>query len=223
MPERLRLYYPVKPFVLNQRFGDNIPCVKNFGASNQEIVNGASNISCPVGFDKLYAHFQMVGHNGDDLGAGEQNLYAACDGMVIEKQTVPARGFGLGILTDNQAHLDAAGDHYVKVRYWHLKTMYVEVGDHVTAGQLIGVTNNTGYSSGNHLHFEVQPMNKDAGDHPMLAFPNGGAGVIAGAIDPTPFFTGMYAQDVPAQISNLRQQLIILTQWLATLLKKKNG
>jgi murein DD-endopeptidase MepM/ murein hydrolase activator NlpD len=192
---RLQLYWPVKPFHINQHFGDNMPCVENFGAANQTIISGADNQTCPVGFDKLYQHFGMTGHNGTDLMAGVQNVYAACDGTVIEQQTVPARGLGLGILTDEPVDLDEHGTHYAKVRYWHLKSFAVNVGDHVKTGQLIGVSNNTGYSSGNHLHFEVQPMDKDAGGHPYVALPNHGTDVIAGAISSEPFMVGQYAED----------------------------
>lgn len=216
--ERLRLCYPIRPYIVNQNFGDNKPCVRNFGASNQEVIQSLVDNTCPVGSDKLYAHFGMSGHNGMDLNAGEQNVYAACDGIVVEQQTVPARGLGLGILTNDIVHLDAAGDHYAKVRYWHLKRFYVNVGDSVTTGQLIGVTDNTGYSSGNHLHFEVQPMDKDVGGHPYLTFPNN---QIGAAIDPKSFFTGIYADIVPQQISYLRQLVIVLTAQLQEILKKK--
>ena len=153
---RLSLYIPVKPLHFNQHFGDNIPCVKDFGLPTQQIVDGSDNNTCPVGYDKLYAHFGMSGHNGTDLMAGEQNVYAACDGVVIEKQTVPARGLGLGILTNEPVEIDC-GTHFAKLRYWHLKTMYVEVGQSVKAGDLIGVSDNTGYSSADHSALRARP------------------------------------------------------------------
>lgn len=214
------IYLPVTPFHVNQNFGDNMPCVKDFGLATQSIVTGADNKTCPVGYDKLYSHFGMSGHNGTDLMAREQNLYAAMDGVVVEKQLVPARGLGLGILSNDILDLGLHGKHYLKLRYWHLKTMYVEVGDTVKAGQLIGVTNNTGYSSGDHLHFEGQPMDKDAGGHPVLAFPNGGDGVIASAINIAPWFSTTYAKDVPQAIS-LTQSLVVLLQQIIAQLRPK--
>lgn len=216
--ESLKLYYPVRPYVINQRFGDNMPCVKDFGLASQTIIMGSNSPTCPVGYEKLYAKFGMSGHNGMDLDAGEQNVYAAHDGVVVELQDVPARGLGIGILTNEQVMLRDYGIHFAKTRYWHLKRFYVSVGDKVTAGQLIAVTNTTGYSSGNHLHFELQPMDKDAGGHPILAFPDNGIGA---AIDPEPFFTGVYADTVPQTISLLRQALIILNAIVAELLKKQ--
>jgi len=218
MAERLRLYDPLTPFFVAQSFGNNIPCVKDFGLPTQKIVDGADNNTCPVGYEKLYPKFGMSGHNGTDCRAGEQTLYAACDGTVIEKQTVPARGLGLGILTDQPKFLDALGEHFVKVRYWHLKTMYVEVGDKVTAGQPIGITDNTGYSSGNHLHWEGQAMDKDAGGHPYLAFPTNGIGA---AFDLEPFRTGINASTLPQQISLFQKLLPLLIAYLQELKKKQ--
>lgn len=213
---KLSLYYPVKPFYFAQHFGDNIPCVKDFGLPTQTIVDGEDNKTCPVGYDKLYQKFGMSGHNGSDLHAEVQNVYAACGGTVIEKQTVPARGLGLGILTDTPVEIAPGVEHYMKIRYWHLKSFFKEVGDHVDAGDLIGISNNTGYSSGNHLHFEGQPMDKDAGGHPFLTYPNNGIGA---AVDLEPFFTGEYAEDIPKLIS-INTQLVVLLQKIINLLKK---
>lgn len=210
------LYLPVKPTFIAQNFGDNIPCVKDFGLSTQIIVDGADNLTCPVGYEKLYAKFGMSGHNGTDLHAGVQNVYASCDGVVIEKQTVPARGLGLGILTPETQDLGSYGTHYLKVRYWHLKSFYVEVGDTVKVGQLIGVSDNTGFSSGNHLHWEGQPMDKDAGGHPFLVNP---IGSIAGAINLIPFCNEEYAQDIP-QLISFKTQLVVLLQKIISMLKK---
>lgn len=228
-PEIPRLYYPVKPFHVNQPFGFNLPCVKDFGLPSQVVVTGADNNTCPVGFDKLYGHWDMAGHNGCDLMTVDANgmlasipVYAACDGVVIEMQMVPSRGLGLGIITNEQVNLGVHGNHFLKLRYWHLKSFYVKVGDSVKAGDLIGYSDNTGYSSGDHLHFEGQPMDKDSGGHPYLTYSDTAtypADVIAGAIDVAPFFTGLFAVDVPGKISSLRLQVALLTQKLADLLK----
>ena len=47
------------------------------------------------------------------------------------------------------------GDGYV-TRYLHCSSLEVKQGDIVEAGDLIAITGNTGTSSGEHLHFEVQ-------------------------------------------------------------------
>lgn len=222
---RLELWYPVKPYSVNQPFGANLPCVENFGTPAQNIIMGADNATCPVGYDKLYPHFGMSGHNGIDLMAGEQPVYAACDGVVVEMQTVPARGFGLGILTNEPVDLDGFGTHYVKLRYWHLKYFIVEVGDVVKIGQQIGVSNNTGYSSANHLHFEGQPMDKDSGGHPILVFPvdpSDRTDVIGSAIDMAPYWSKYYATDHSLVMALLNGEVTVL-KLLITALKKILG
>ncbi len=217
-----RIYRPVKPYYVSQHFGANAPCVTDFGLPTQKVIMGNDSATCPIGYEKLYQKFGMPGHNGMDLAAGEQNIYAAMDGTVIEKQTVPARGLGLGILTDEQYDLGEFGEHYISLRYWHLKTFYVEVGDKVKAGQCIGVSDTTGYSSGNHLHFELQPMDKDAGGHPSPTY--GGShqdgSIIAGSINPEPWIIETYAEDVPKLIS-LYTVLGPLLQKLLDALKSK--
>ena len=185
------IYYPLKPFAFNQHFGGNIPCVKDFGLPTQEIVSGTQD-TCPVGYEKLYPKFGLAGHNGTDLLASEQPVYAAMSGTIVEQQSVPARGLGLGILTDEPYDFGELGTHYLKLRYWHLKSFNKNAGDHVNVGDIIGVSDNTGYSSGNHLHFEGQLMDKDSGGHPYVINTNNG---YYGAIDIEPYFNGKYAAD----------------------------
>ncbi|XBC40554.1 MAG: peptidoglycan DD-metalloendopeptidase family protein [Buchnera aphidicola (Nurudea yanoniella)] len=45
-------------------------------------------------------------------------------------------------------------------RYMHLKKILVKVGDIVKKGEKIGLSGNTGYSTGPHLHYEIWEKNK---------------------------------------------------------------
>lgn len=209
-PQEPVLLLPVKPYHTNQSFGNNIPCVKNFNQPNESIVDGADNNTCPVGYTKLYAAFGMKGHNGTDLEAGIQNVYAADDGIVIEKQIDAQLGLGLGIVSNQQYDLGTNGVHYLKLRYWHLKSFNCEIGDKITKGDWIGVSDNTGYSSGNHLHFEGDPMNINQSTQKyIVAFPDNG---YEGAIDISPYFSTQFAQDIALQTaaSNVQQLQTIL-------------
>jgi len=214
---KLRLYYPIRPYLVGQRFGENMACVKDFGFPYQKITGAFANGVCPPDYEKLYPMFGMAGHNGLDLHSDEKEVRAACDGVVVEKQDVPARGLGVGILTNEQYDFGIQGIHYIKLRYWHLKSFNCEVGDCIKVGDVIGRADNTGYSGGNHLHFEGQPIDKDAGGHPKLANP---VGSIAGAIDIEPYFTGIYA-DVYARTLTLTQKLVELLQAIIIQLKSK--
>lgn len=204
---KLKLVYPIRPYRVNQKFGENTPCVSGFGKPTQRIVDGTQT-TCPVGFEKLYQKFGMEGHNGIDLAAGVQPVYATCAGTVIEQQLVEARGLGLGIVTDEPVDLQS-GTHYAKLRYWHLKSFKVNVGDHVAQGQVIGYSDNTGYSSGNHLHFELQPMKKTSSGQYTRVDPPGN---IAGAVDPEPYF--MTAEEAQEALKSTLQKLIDLLKKL---------
>ena len=48
-----------------------------------------------------------------------------------------------------------------QVSYLHLSKVNVNVGDTVMAGQKIGVSGNTGNSTGPHLHFSVKKVTAD--------------------------------------------------------------
>jgi len=84
-------------------------------------------------------------------------ICAAREGVVIAAREDSDKG---GLKTENLSdgnyisiqHADGSVAHY-----WHLKKngVLVNVGDSIKAGQLIGMSGNTGYSAFPHLHFEV--------------------------------------------------------------------
>jgi murein DD-endopeptidase MepM/ murein hydrolase activator NlpD len=67
-------------------------------------------------------------------------------------------------------HSDGTSAHYLHLTYGGSK---VSVGDTVTQGQVIGLSGNTGCSSGPHLHFEVD-SDKDSGISIPVTFNNVG-------------------------------------------------
>jgi len=115
-----------------------------------------------------YAQFGMKGHNGIDyaLPTGTHVL-APHSGKVIEATLDPV-GYGLYIKIEN----DIEGSVLA-----HFKEFRVGVGDTVTEGQLIAFSDNSGNSTGPHLHWGY------------YRFPRDRSNGYAGFIDQTPYLT----------------------------------
>lgn len=189
---RLEIWSPVAPFIVGQGFGANIPCVKNFNTSQQIIVSGADNFTCPVGYVKLYPLLNLPnGHNGLDLFAPRATrVYSSIDGVAEEIQTEIQRGLGVGIVSHVKYEMDAWGSHYAKIRNWHFMSIAVAKGQSVKIGDLIGLADSTGFSSGDHDHFEFKPVEKNTDGMIYNVYQDNG---WYGACDPTPFLNGKFA------------------------------
>jgi murein DD-endopeptidase MepM/ murein hydrolase activator NlpD len=86
-------------------------------------------------------------HYGLDMAAKAGTpFHAAGDGVVLEAG--PMSGYGNVIMIEH-------ADGTVTV-YGHEEKIFVEKGEKVKAGQLIGWVGNLGESTGYHLHFEVR-------------------------------------------------------------------
>lgn len=189
---KLDLYYPLSPYSVNQNFGDSNACTENNNLPiGQRKTVGKIWEVCPPGFTELYPLLGMKGHTGIDLTAyhGQQLYHCGPVGIVEEVQTEVERGLGLGIISNEKFEI---GDltAQAKVRYWHLKGFNVKLGDIVHPGDLIGWCDNTGISSGDHLHFELKPVQQANGRYTNILQSNG----YFGAIDPKPYFNGQYAR-----------------------------
>ena len=91
-------------------------------------------------------------HGGIDLAGGNGALhgapvYATRAGKVITAVTSDA-GYGIYVLIDH-------GDGYSSL-YAHMSARYVNTGDTVAKGQMIGRVGDTGNSTKAHLHFEIR-------------------------------------------------------------------
>jgi murein DD-endopeptidase MepM/ murein hydrolase activator NlpD len=96
-------------------------------------------------------------HPGTDLAVPEGTpYYAAAAGTVILCRW--NGGYGYNIMIDH-------GSGIVSV-YGHSSKLLCHEGQHVQAGDLIGLTGNTGFSTGPHLHYEIR-----INDQPIDAVP----------------------------------------------------
>jgi murein DD-endopeptidase MepM/ murein hydrolase activator NlpD len=170
MKENL-FHWPVpRPTLLNQKFGENQACV--------DIATGSKTIFCnglfpPDGFRSLYG---AKGHLGIDIPAYHgQEIYCSREGLVDFIDTNPRTGLDVKVVTE------IAGKRYRHI-YEHLLGYQPKLGSQIQTGQLIGWADNTGYSAGDHLHFQLE-----------LEVNN-----VWVPIDPQLYLSDLYAKDVLA-------------------------
>ncbi len=117
------------------------------------------------------------GYHGDATHQGEHAyavdfdmpegtpVHAARGGIVVETRADATEGGRAGRFReeDDGNYILIAHDDGTFASYAHLRHggVAVEVGDTVSAGDHIGYSGNTGYSSGPHLHFDVRKPTRD--------------------------------------------------------------
>lgn len=206
---------PVSPWVINQGFGEDRACVNKAGT----VVSKTTKATCPAGYESLYK--STKGHNGLDVRAYRwQPIYAAHDGIVTEVQTEVSRGLGIGIVSSEKRYFSETNkaDHY-KTRYWHLISLDVHKGDKVKVGDFIGYADSTGFSSGDHLHFELKPVTILEWENGLPIYNNTlQRNGMLGAVDPTPY---MQADISALQMGGLVKQIAELTARIADFIADK--
>lgn len=104
---------------------------------------------------QTYSRFGLKGHNGLDLRAATgTEVFAPHDGIVKERR-FDKEGYGnyLKIESDKEGSVLA-----------HLKDFAVNLNKAVKEGDLIGYADNTGFSTGSHLHWGYYRIPRDRND-----------------------------------------------------------
>jgi hypothetical protein len=99
----------------------------------------------------LYAQWGYPGHNGIDFGIPNGTPVLAAAKGVVDKVSFEDGGYGNYV---KLRHADGAATFYTY--YAHLMQASVAAGQSVEAGAVIGHSNNTGASTGPHLHFGLR-------------------------------------------------------------------
>lgn len=92
-------------------------------------------------------------HTGIDLRAEiGTNVYSTADGVVLKIQNFDNGGYGKYIIISHNFGFQTL--------FAHLDNTFVEEGDFIRKGTIIGSSGNTGRSNGPHLHYEIQYLQK---------------------------------------------------------------
>lgn len=95
-----------------------------------------------------YDYSPKTNHLAIDLAANlGDNIYAA-DGGVVVYAGSNSYGYGNMVMIDHGTGFQTL--------YAHLSAIFVQCGNNVTQGEVIGAAGATGHASGPHLHFEVR-------------------------------------------------------------------
>lgn len=191
---KLDLFYPIRPNTETQGFGSNP--------------------------DYYKSNYGVAGHNGIDFVAAHGDpVYAAHDGICYP-EIDNSGGNGVVIRTQERFEYGALNVFYKSI-YWHLvkADSVVHYGQIVKAGDLIGYADNTGKTTGDHLHFGLKPC--DWNETEWTWYNTEQSNGYNGAIDPTPYFNGFYATDAQKVLTKYESIVQLLTTFISSY-KKTN-
>lgn len=178
---KLSLFYPVKPLWINQAFGIYNPAYEQFG------------------FNK---------HNGIDFSVIDgQIAYAMHAGYVTEVGEQKGAGKFVRFRTYEPVEIDGVLRN-IGFIYMHARKQLVRVGQTLKPGDPIMECDNTGFSTGHHLHVSVYFADWDGSKLPI------GDPDSDYCIDYWKYFNRFYAQDAQKVIGLYIQLLTLLKQVL---------
>jgi len=127
-----------------------------------------------------YSQFGLPGHEGLDIQAPDgTKVFCVAPGRVSSVRTDPnGHNYGIHVRVDHE-------DKY-QTTYAHLKQAFVQAGQTVAAGAVLGLANNTGNSFGSHLHLTLKKLDAKFENWPHNIH------------DPTPFILPLLGFAAPA-------------------------
>lgn len=143
----------------------------------------------------FYKSQGLLGHNGLDFEAKHGTpIYASHDGVGLY-QIDNHGGHGVVIITDKEYEDVNGASSLFKTIYWHLvdplkepkyaSPLMDKLGVTLKAGDLIGYANNTGTSTGSHLHFGLKKVQKGENLYAWSNIEQNNG--YMGATDPAPY------------------------------------
>ena len=110
---------------------------------------GSGSLMWPVPGYRSVSRWMSSGHKGSDICAAYGTpIYAADSGVVTAAGwNAAGHGYGYSIIINHGG---------MTTLYAHCSSVVVSSGQYVKQGELIGLVGSTGWSTGNHCHFEIR-------------------------------------------------------------------
>lgn len=125
-------------------------------------------------FGRPSSMYRIGKHMGWDFGTPTGTpIWATCAGEVVEA-VAGTRGYGHYVMIWHK-------EHRFYSLYGHLSKIEVKKGDQVAMKQVVGLSGNTGASTGPHLHYEIRLCDENGKLVPVRGWANS-------EIDPVAFF-----------------------------------
>ena len=127
-----------------------------------------------------YSQFGLPGHEGIDFMAPDgSKVFCVAPGTVFATHPDPTgHNYGTHLRVN---HIDS-----YQTTYGHLRQLFVQVGQVVKAGDVLGLADNTGNSFGSHLHLTLKKLDANYLNWPF------------NITDPTPFVLPLLGFQTPA-------------------------
>lgn len=155
--------------------------IQNGALLKQNWIQVRPRISQKFGLNPdMYKQFDMLGHNGIDHGVPVGTpVFAPMDGTVKVKDSGDA-GYGLHVKIRNDFKA-------CEIVLGHFSEVNIHDGSNVNMGDKIGLSGNSGYSSGPHTHTGFRLLKEDLVEDifkwRVMNYDNG----FKGYIDPLPY------------------------------------
>lgn len=160
-----------------------------------------------------YQQFGFNRHNGIDVALGRNAIVRApFDCQVVRVGYQPnGGGVFMGVISDEEYDFNGLKAR-VLIDALHLQAIKATEGQKLAAGDIMAIADNTGWSTGPHTHFQFRRVSWDG-----IKFTNLEINDANNSFDPTPYWSGLYAEDVAmVTLENMKKQLLAA---LAALLK----
>jgi murein DD-endopeptidase MepM/ murein hydrolase activator NlpD len=184
---KLELWYPVKPFVINQKWGvENDVYAKHFN-------------------DPTFKR-----HNGIDLGLSTGQYIRAPFDCIVTKTAYQEKGAGyyISLLSQNTYEFNDVSCR-IEVTFMHCLSFVAKVGQILKVGDIIAVGDNTGFSTGSHTHMSCKRVISTEYGYKEID-----SNDAKNTFDQLPYFNGVYAYDIANIFSKIYQQIYDLKRRL---------
>jgi len=167
-----------KPFKMNVPIKDGewwngIPAIHDFSNLKQWVIRRSQGFAENPA---IYAQFNMKGHNGLDIAYHRYTPVVAPLKLYVTWTELGDRGYGNNVWGETEAVIIDGIKVKLEMVFGHLDSISVQPYKWVEIGIELGKGDDTGFSSGHHLHFGIRPYIFTNGVWRQMLMNNGYAG-----------------------------------------------